>query len=71
MITITNTGAKAVTLTNGLAKQALFSDYKHRKWYGNRNANKIPHECFCGQRFPTVQARDRHMRNCHDDGDAA
>jgi hypothetical protein len=49
MITIANTGAKTVTLTNGLgpagprlAKQALFSDYKHRKWYGNRNASKIP-----------------------------
>jgi hypothetical protein len=54
-----------------LLKQALFSDYKHRKWYGNRNANKIPYECWCGARFSTVQARDRHMRNCHDDGDAA
>lgn len=76
MITISpNVAAKTVSSPAPpgprVVKQKQFPQYKRgRPWWGSREA-KIPFECFCGMQFRTVQARDRHMRDCHSDGDAA
>ncbi len=66
-----NVSAQVVSSGPRLLKQQLYAGYTMgRRWY-MRSAVHLPHECFCGQLFRTQQARDKHLRDCHGDGDSA
>jgi hypothetical protein len=70
---ISNTSPVTISMTAPrLRKQRVFGQYKHgRRWWGTRSAVGLIHTCYCGAEFRTEQARNRHLQQCHPDGDAA
>jgi len=66
-----NASSQTVSSSPRLRKQEVYAGYKkNRRWWGNRSAVGLVHECFCGLKFSTQQARDRHLQNCHEPKDA-